>query len=372
MKSNLNYLIKCTGVNLNKFIEICRKECVEFVNIKRLKFNEIIFELNESSFKIFRKISFDNYQIEILKFGGVNKLKKFVLWRLGLVVGLALSIAFLFITNNMIFNIKILGVDENVSGSVLNTLKDIGVDKYLRKPTNMTQIEDKLSETYNFSLVSAIFKGNALIINIKEEIDNNQENVCNIVAEHNMIINDIEVYSGYTSLKSGDVVYAGDVLVYARTSFDVESREIKPSAKINCSIFFVDKFNFYFDEKRYVRTGKKIILNEKFMIGDKTIIDNQKDNTFEYCEVEEINKKISNYFIPLSVVQEVAYETKEETFSHDFESEKEDIVNSLKCSVHSMNTKGYNIEEENVIITDVSGGKLITYFNKCNLQLRYN
>ena len=68
--------------------------------------------------------------------------------------------------------ININGLECVSEEAVLKTLKESGIN-YMSKLTADTEfIEEILTENYNFSMVSAIKKGNAVIINIKEELKN--------------------------------------------------------------------------------------------------------------------------------------------------------------------------------------------------------
>ena len=86
-----------------------------------------------------------------------------------------------------------------------------------KKDINLTQIENQIQKVDRVSLVSAIIKGNTLVINIKEKVYNpeyeDKENFKPIISVHNAIITEVTVIQGTPMVKAGQVVQKGQILV---------------------------------------------------------------------------------------------------------------------------------------------------------------
>lgn len=372
MKKNSNYKIICNGSNLNNFINICKNENLEIYNIEKNEINKMTFEISEKNFIKLKKVDIKNYSLEVYEKGGVVGFKNLFLRRVGVLVGLLLSIVLIFLTNNRLVNIQINGLSSVSKNDICDTLSENNVKLMSKTNFNTSNIENILTETYNFSLVSAITKGNTLIINIKEELDEIQDEFIDIVSDYNMVIKDIEVYSGTANVNVGDIVYAGDVLVYSYIIQNDQTVGIKPSAKIEAEVFYVDNYNFKNQEKKLERTGNKKICFENISMGKFFISNRSNEIDFEKYEIEEKTNLVSKYFLPITITQKVAYELSEVQITHNFDDEKNGIINSLKSSVYAMKDERTSVIDEDEIITQIDGGYLVSYYLKCSLQLKYN
>ena len=366
-----NYKLMCSGANINNFINLCKNENIEMFNLEKVE-NKITFEVTPADYNLIKNIGCRGCIVQVISLGGIKNIRKKSIFRLGLVVGFLLSVLLILFFNNRVMYININGLECVSEEEVLKTLKESGVKYMSRLTADTAFIEDILTENYNFSMVSAIKKGNAVIINIKEELKNIEDEYVEITSDYNMIIKSIEVFAGTPNVDIGDIVRKNDVLVYPYILQDDKKVFVKPSVKIVADVFYVDKFDFKNTEIKLVRTGAYIIVDEKTYIGKYNIMNESVNADFENFELEQRNLNISSYLLPIKIDRQIAYELDTIEVSHNFEDEKDDILTLLKDNVYNIRDNNAGVIEEDYIVTKIDNGYVVTYYLKCSLQLEYN
>lgn len=359
--------IKCTGLNLVKFVNECVNHNIELQGLKRLKNDEVEFYLTDSDLNKFNSLNLSNYNIEIEKFGGIRKILSFLLLRIGLIIGLVASIVLLILCNNRLLHIEIIGLTSLSEEEVEKSINDYGINKFSSLNVNISELENYLTETFNLSLVSIITKGNTMIVSIKEELPELSEDYTAIIANYDMVINSITVYSGTAKVKSGDIVYKGDILVEPYYLDGENKIEIKPCAEIIGDTFFNASYSFYREEDVLIRTGKKKIIESTYMLGNTKIFSSFSENNFLEYEEEESEKNISNYFLPIKVKNKVIYELASTTITRNFDDEKENIISQLKTEAYNKVPNVLVVDEEKLNIVETTFGNIVTLYLKCEV-----
>jgi similar to stage IV sporulation protein len=257
-----NYKLMCSGANLNNFINQCRNKNIEMLNVEKIE-RGITFEVSPVDYNLIKKIGCRGCVVQVISLGGIKNIRKKLISRMGLIVGFLLSVLLILFFNNRIMTIDINGLEYVSEEDVLKTLKSGGVKYMAKADVQMAYIEGLLAETYGFSVVSAIMRGNNIIINIKEELKNIEDEYVEIISDYNMIIKGIEVFAGTSNVDVGDIVRKSDVLVYPYIQQGDKKVFVKPSVKIVADVFYVDKFDLKNTEIKLVRTGKYVIADEK-------------------------------------------------------------------------------------------------------------
>ena len=370
-KNNLNKL-RCSGMNLVRFINVCTSNGIKLEQLLRIDSKTIEFEVNDYALKQINSIALDEYTIELVKVGGLRKIFKTIYFRMGIFIGFVLSIIMFIITNNRIFNIEIWGLSSIEKIAVEQALEEYGIKEYSLMNFNKSNLEEYLSKSFDFSLVSVITKGNSLIINVKEELPNITNSYNSILAPYNMIITKINVYSGTSRVNIGDIVFKGDILVEAYEISNNERILVEPCAEINGDTFISEKYEFFSYEEVMVRTGKSKILDSEILMGNIRIYSSSSNNEFEYFESENQNIVLSNYFLPLMINKNIVYEIRKEKIERDFESEKEEIILKLKEKVYSKLATNMQVDSEEIQISSINTGNIVTIYLKSSVYLKYN
>lgn len=363
--------INVKGLNLTNLINSCVNEDITLLNLDKRNSREIEFSLSDKDLKKFRKINTSNLEVNFVSSSLKNKFIHFLIYRMGLIIGVVTSFIFMFFMQNRLFNINIYGNTNLKQGEIVEKIYDFGIKKFSKMNFSKQDLENYLTQSLNLSFVSVITKGNTLIINVKEELPDISESYLPITAEYNMIIKDIKVFSGTGTKKVGDIVYAGDVLVEPYEILSGDKLEVTPCAEIKGEVFFSENYKFYNEEEVTIKTGKTKVIESDISLGKIKIFKNSKENTFENFEIIEKNSCVSTYFLPINIKKVVAYETKKEIVPHNFDEEKEKIIDDLKAKVYKKVPTNCNIESEDIRISSTNYGNIVTIYLKSSVYLKY-
>lgn len=364
--------LKITGNNLTNFINICVANNIVIDNINKDDSNSININVNNYDYKVIKNLVKNQYKIEIVSDNFVKRLLRTVKFRMGLIIGIVVSLVMFFMLNNRLLSVHIFGNEKVDKQSIETALESYGIKKYNLMNFDSSVIENFLISEFDFSFVSIVTKGNALIINVKEEISDNKNSYSPITAEYNMVITKINVFSGTPRVSAGDVLLKGDIIVEPYEIRNDEMIEVDPCAEIYADIFFSESYKHYSTESVLVRTGNSCIVDSSVMIGNIKLFAHSVNNNFENFELEEKSLLVTDYFLPIVIKKTYAYETSLVDIEHNFEEEKAEIIDNLKNSVYSKVPKTMSIDDEQIIISSTNFGNIATINLKSSVYLRYN
>ncbi len=372
-KNDIEYYCKISvdGINLNNLINSCVNAGIDLKNIVKVEPKKIEFSLSDGDLKKFKNINTQGLEIKILRQSMLRRFLHFLLYRIGLIVGLVVSFALILFMQNRLFSIQILGLNNISQTEVEKVLKDYGINKFSLMNFDKIDLENYLAKSLNFSFVSVVTEGNVLIISVKEELPDLDKFYEPITSSYNMIIKDICVYSGTTNKKSGDIVFKGETLVEPYQVINGEKIDIVPCAEISCEVILSDKYEFFATETKTVMTGKSKVISTNYMLGKIKLFGKTYKNNFGTFEIKEYSKEISNYFLPIRMTKTIAYETKTVEIENNFEKSKEKIINDLKQKVYSKVTSEMNVESEDIQINSTNYGNIVTIYLKSSVYLKY-
>lgn len=148
MKNNLIYKLKNTinikikGKNIERFIKRLNSINIELLEIKYLKYNEIIIKIKKEDYERLEEVK-TIYEIEIVSINGMDKLKQVIKKNKYLILSLLISIFILLFLCNTIFNIEVIHNDKEIRELLLTELKENGIEKYKRKKHLMNYNKSK-------------------------------------------------------------------------------------------------------------------------------------------------------------------------------------------------------------------------------------
>ncbi len=371
MKNNLARL-KVSGINVSSFINNCAKNDIELKYLKRSEAGCVEFSISDDNLKRLKSINIENAHIDTILPSKIDRFKHFFLYRIGLIIGLILSIVLMIFLNNRLINIKIIGLNRVSEEEIVSKINEFGINKFSDLNFDKGKLEDYLEENFDFSFVSIISKGNTLIINIKESLPDISDNYIAITSDYNMIITEINVFSGLAKKSVGDIVYVGDILVEPYEIIGEEKIEVAPRAEIKGDVYFSSNYNFESVEEKWVRTGEKQILEYQMSLGEWTLYNKNYEYEYENFEVDDFDSIITTYFLPIHTKKKIAYETHKETFERNFDEEKDEIIKKLKNDVYSKVPKNLNIDSEDIKINSTKYGNIVTIYLKSSVYLKYN
>lgn len=368
MARMLRYRVRAKGKNLSFLLGRMAKENIGVYDVKR-DGNAIEFLLSPRGYATLKSLDFDDMEFEVTKVGGRDYVLHLFLSNIGFAVGIIASIVIYLAISSRIFYISISGLERTQKMDVLNSLERIGVQKFATMPSDMDALTEYLSSEFDFSIVSAIRRGNALVINVKEELDDVVD-FEEITAEYDMVINSIEVYSGTANVKAGDIVKRGDVLVSPHMLVGGEVSKVEPKAKIIATRFISKTYNFLSEETRVERTGESVVVSSEYCLGEHRLYEKTSGHDFEFFELECEDKFVSYYFLLIRVKREVAYEVCDVIVSHNFDDEKDEIIERLKQECY-LEVGGESVLDEKCDIIPMDFGYTINYHISLNVYLEY-
>ncbi len=330
----------------------------------------IEFSLSSKDYNLLKDMKIDDYNLEVIKVGGIKYFNKLILSKLGLIIGLIASIVCYIFLSNRIFYINISGLSDIKREDVLEELNSIGIDRLSIIPDDLKGVEDYLLQKFDFSLVSVVHRGNAIIINVKEEIAKIEEEHTGIQAEYDMVIKSIDVYSGTSGVKSGDIVRAGQTIVYPYIVKGDNQLMVEPKAKIVASRYISKSYTFYSEEEIECRSGKSETIQSYYSLGKLKFFKSSKDIPYQNYELEESDEVISHYFLPLRISKIKCFEVIKKTINRDFSEEKEKIIDGLKEECYEEKGDNEIINEESNII-EMPFGYIINYHIEIEEYLEY-
>ncbi len=371
-KNNSNWArLKIKGSNTNLIINNCVKNDIELQNVYRPSNQELEITLSDNNLKKFKNLDLENYEVTTLSTSLKQKFIHFLIFRIGLIIGVVASIILMFFMQNRLININIYGLNTIQREEFIDKINEYGIKRFSLMNFDKSDLEKYLADNFDLSFVSIITKGNTLIISAKEELPDINKGYVPITAEYNMIIKEINVFAGTSTKKIGDVVFAGDILVEPYEYISNEKISITPCAEIRGEVYFSASYNFVAEEEVQVRTGNSKIINFCMNIGKYKLLENKTDCPFENYEVEEIDNLITNYFVPIHVSKTIAYELTTETVTKNFEDEKDNIINKIKDEAYSQVPSNLNVISEDIKINSTNYGNIVTIYLKSSVYLKY-
>ena len=369
--NNLNFRLVCTSPNGTQLINLCNSNNLTLKNIVRDE-KGVQFELNEKDYNSFKKIDTQRYTISIEQMGGIRVFLNKIVYRIGLIIGLIICSITMILMSNRLLQVHVVGLTSIEKNDVINELKSMGIGMFSNMNFDTAILESKLAEKFDFSLISIITKGNSLIINVKESLPDIEDTYVPIIADYNMVITSINVYSGTQKVKAGDIVYKGDTLVEPYIISGDSKVFVTPCAEIESSVYFSKSYTFLNTEEVMKKNGKRKCTNISISLGKWNIGDSSKGSSFENSETEEKSTLISKYFLPIKFKKTIEYELEKQIITRDFESEKDSIISNLKQSTYDMVPSNITIDEEDVSITPIDNGYIVNVSLMSNIRQVYS
>lgn len=274
----VKYCIK----NLNK--DKLLKQILQTTKVVNLKIDEekITFYINQNNQKTVDKILNNNSTKIIYKTDSIlHKLLKKTVLNIGIIIPIFIFIIFQIILNNFVLSFNIQGINRISQNEILQILNELNIKIFTFKTAiNTKQIEEEILKNSNASLVSVITKGNTLVINVKEKLNNEEyENVGifgSLYSTVNGVVTEVSIIQGSSSIKVGDIIKAGQELVSPNivdTSGNL--RQVKPLADIKADIFYTIVLDVPDVKIEQVPTGKQV-KSKRICLGGVEIFNEKK------------------------------------------------------------------------------------------------
>lgn len=336
--------IDLTGYNIDNLLKTLYTKKVTLFNVVRHEHNKVSFEiLDKDANKVKRYIANFKAKQTLSK---VKQLPSFLFANLGVILGCFVGVLFGIFASNYTWQIYVYGLKDLTENEIVSVLKENGIRKGKINHQTSEEIEEILLNRYDrIAQVSVIRKGTAIIINLSEKLVYTEQEFQPITAGFCGVIKDINIITGTTNVKVGDYVNIGDILVLPfNINANGDKVSVKPLAEVKGEICHVYKCEMKQVETQLVKTGR-IYKSYSYKFKNKKLFQSKNKNSFALFEMNVYNENISD-LVPLNRDVIVYNELKEVELIHDFESEKQALIDKSKVEAYKTLPVGEILSEE--------------------------
>lgn len=377
-------------MNLGDNIKLINKYSYVKFKINENSLEKVIINLHKKKINIYdiNKVSSDTYYLIIKKedYKKVNKLYNFIfISNLGIsnfifklkkyymfIIGLIISLIFVFILSNIIFKVEIISNDKDLVNRLTNSLDKYDISPYhlKRKYKELELIKNKILEEYKSEIewLEINRVGTKYIVKLNPRILNSETKKYkyqHLVARKNANILSMDIKSGqimkdkYSYVKKGDIIVSG----YTYLNDEIKSTGVA-LGKVYGEVWYITKVKYPFNYYKKYKTG-----NKKEYLSIK--IFNKEIDLFNF---NPFNDKISiedtilkNNILPIRIVKKIDEEViinssmnvVEEVKDHALKYSIDRINKTLKDNEYIIN---YKIISSSIID---SGVELYIFFSIC-------
>lgn len=203
-------------------------DCEKLLNIaarERIIFNALHYRKGKIEGRIsvsdFRRMRFlvrgSKTRIHVLKKHGLPFIVKRYNNRLGFMAGLALFFAIIYILSLFVWNIEVSGNNRVSDEEIISTCEQLLITegRYKGAINPKTDAQRFILNSNGIAWASITIEGCVLTVNVSEIKNeaNGQKEPCNIIAEHDGIIQRMDITQGNSVVSVNDVVKKGDLLI---------------------------------------------------------------------------------------------------------------------------------------------------------------
>ena len=358
------YMFKISPLNTEKLINSLIKK-FGIYNITKTQ-NECTFYCKYKNKKQIEKI-IKFYGITILNAEAVGKikhLKTITSW--GLISGIVVSCGLWIVSLFFVTNVVVLGNINLTHSQIMQVVKNHNINNLTAKSNiNLKQLEQDILNIKYVSYASAIIKGNALVINIKEQLTNKE--VISIGSYEPLISNfdgkitSLKLIQGTPAKNVGDIVKIGDVLVYPYIKkSNGEELSVQPIADIVCDVWQTAVLEVKDIIYKKVRTGN-VIKSYNINAFGVSIFEKNNKNTYKNYEKEEKTQYLTKMLIPIKINFTNYYECQNIKIETNFEQNKQKYIEQTR-RMSLLNIQEYDIiKDESYSLTKENDINIVRY-----------
>ena len=354
-KFKTTYYIKVKGRNIERFIKRLISVDIELLEIKYLKYDEIVVKIYKNNLEKIEEIK-TVYDVEVVEYTGFYKYKELLKKNKLIVISIVLAFTFVLYLSNTIFYIDVIHNDKNIRELIKEELNENGIRIYsLKKDYKyINKVKNKIMEKHKDKIewLEIESSGTRYIVKVEErkinDINGNNE-PRNLVAKKDAVILSIEASDGIIVKNKNDYVKKGDIIVSGNIDLNGEIKKIVPATgKVYGEVWYklTIEYPLNYTERKVTGETKKIY-TFKFMNLNISLYNNYlvtkekilyKNKTIPFSIVKQTKNKILNINQTL---------TKEEATSKAIEVGLDKIKSKLNDNEYIIDTKKLKVETNN-------------------------
>jgi len=331
------YKISISGLNLHKIISYFQDQNIHLANVERVNHKRLVCNISKNDYYKIKKAGvLKKYKVKIIKKYGFEGALKYILTKIGLLVGITVITL---TTINLTSSISSVSIntanhscqngdkcilnEKNIS-QIYDSLENLGIKKgnsLKNIPTNKTIKTELIINHPQISEVYVEKKGVNVVVNILEAKLPTNEIKTDLIASHSGIVIKTDVSSGSLKVKLGDIVLKGETLI--------KNTGTPAKGTVVLRAFYHESTIYNETQITYERTGKTQHINSLSLFNIK--LNNSKKTKFSLYETEEKHKYSSvNTLLPIKVHQTTYYELKKNEQIVPFELNRQSTLELLK------------------------------------------
>lgn len=360
--------VEASGTSFERFMNICRANEIEIFNIRSFE-NKFSFQMNAKDFKSLKPIVMKTgCRLKIVEKRGIP----FFMFRYRkhycFLVGLTIAFLMLYLLSMFLWKVEFDGnqaITDNVLMKFLTAI-DVGIGDKISE-IDCNKIEEELRKQYDeITWASVELSGTKMIVHIKENdgfIGTQEKNdVGNLVSAYDGEIMSIVTRKGTASVKRGDTVSCGDmlvsgeVIVYNDAKEKVGSYYVTADADvlIKTNIPYTDRIDCCYEYKLY--TGRK---KDYFLLSffNKTLEIGGGFGKFDYYDEKtslECLKLNESFYLPVTVGHKCSVEYISEFGTYTDEEASRILLENLGVYLKKIEKKGVQIIDTSVTMENNS------------------
>jgi len=344
LKYTKGYLtVKVTGLNPEKFLNMCVAREIYLWDIHRISLTEIKLNISIRGYRAIKKfIRKTGCTISIVDKCGLPffmfKIKKRKMLAVGFVVFILLTLAM----SSFIWSVEVIGAETISSEEIKKNLAELGVKPGAFKlDIAVSEIENQmLINMDKLSWIKVKLHGTRAEVEVKErtspvaEVPKNKP--CDIVASRDGVIVSIVSEQGDVVVSEGEPVRKGQVLVKGTIEREnIETRYVHSSATIQAKTWYEGEVAVPLESFKMVRSGRKV-LKIYLIIGSRAF--NIKNSNISYKNYDKIEKSIKfietdRFELPLELVIEEYHETVSKPVTKTVEEAKTEAAAKVEKQI---------------------------------------
>ncbi len=263
-------------------------------------------------------------EVSVLKRIGLPFLAEKYKKRYGIIVGLVVSWAFLFLSSLLVWDVQIAERSNEDPQKICSYLEKYGLETGTFLPTlNVRAVENQfLIEHPEYSFIAVNVCGTVARVELRHALKGGEvENLdvpSNVVAQKSGTVISVEAYGGSPVVKRGDVVEEGDLLIssFMEGSFGV-TRSVHAYGKVMASVSYEFEVEIPFEYEVSSLTGREESKMSFQFLGLNVPFFSEENSSFEKCVARSEKKRLEIFGIKLPLeLEKVVY----------FEQEKKNVI----------------------------------------------
>ncbi|MBP2626359.1 MAG: sporulation protein YqfD [Firmicutes bacterium] len=372
----LNYIsgtvtIKVSGAMPEKFINLCMLEKINLLSITKKNDDFIVCMRLYDFFSLRPLVRKSRNRIQVVDYAGLPFLTKRIKRRKMLVVGGVIFLTLLNILMSYIWFVDIVGMNYITASQIKDVVYEQGLKPGVLKDTVSTKmIENQiLLRIPEVAWVSVNFTGTRAVVEIVEKTMSKEPDKApaHIIAAKDGIITNIIALAGQSTVKKGDTVKKGEILIKG-VAYDgkedvnnITPQLIRANGIVKARVWYEGYSETELVKTIHERTGRqetsvtlKVLQNE--ILLKKVALDPERQ-----FEVEVFNKKLSwwrNSDIAVESIISIYHEVNSKTITLSIEDAREYGKAKALAEVQSLIPETAHILSRNIEVLQIPENNL--------------